>query len=177
MDQRSGSIGSIPCEGIPVRRCTRISGTPPDRGALLSVGNPFSDEGSVTPKRHVRISSTGFCRRDIDRIYHGVMATISTMPSTVCAEGTMIGQSRKLKKVIEQATMVASTGSTVLLVGGTGTGKGRVACGRRRRTARVHKKVRVGRRRRRNGCCVCASLPRSGLNPRIGGDRAGVACR
>lgn len=47
--------------------------------------------------------------------------------SQAANEGAMIGEGRGLKKVMQQAEIVGPTSSTVLILGETGTGKGRIA--------------------------------------------------
>jgi formate hydrogenlyase transcriptional activator len=45
----------------------------------------------------------------------------------ICTEAKIIGKSRKLQGVMQQAATVGPTDSTVLILGETGTGKGRIA--------------------------------------------------
>jgi formate hydrogenlyase transcriptional activator len=55
------------------------------------------------------------------------MATAMSGASCVCTESKLIGESRGLQEVLQQAAVVASTDSTVLILGETGTGKGLIA--------------------------------------------------
>jgi formate hydrogenlyase transcriptional activator len=42
-------------------------------------------------------------------------------------QSKIVGESKKLQRVLQQVEMVGPTDSTVLLLGETGTGKGRIA--------------------------------------------------
>ena len=55
------------------------------------------------------------------------MATSIGIATRVCNESNIIGRSKLLQKALEQAAIVSPTGSTVLVQGETGTGKGRFA--------------------------------------------------
>jgi formate hydrogenlyase transcriptional activator len=55
------------------------------------------------------------------------MANREAEGSGGCADGQLVGESRNLQDVLQQAAIVAPTNATVLILGETGTGKGRIA--------------------------------------------------
>src|SRR6202046_4590917 len=55
------------------------------------------------------------------------MATTVSGARRVYQEGKIVGESTNLQRVMEQAAIVGPTDSTVLILGETGTGKGRFA--------------------------------------------------
>jgi len=55
------------------------------------------------------------------------MATTVSSATCVYQEGKIVGESTKLQRVMQQAAIVGPTDSTVLILGETGTGKGRFA--------------------------------------------------
>ena len=66
------------------------------------------------------------------------------------SEVHLVGESQKLKKVMEQAAIVGPTDSTVLILGETGTGKGRIAVSVHEMSARhQHPFIKVN----------CAAIP------------------
>jgi formate hydrogenlyase transcriptional activator len=67
------------------------------------------------------------------------MAIPAANASWMCHEEQIVGRSKKLQDVMQQASIVAQTDATVLIFGETGTGKGRIA-------AEIHKlSARTGR--------------------------------
>ena len=55
------------------------------------------------------------------------MSTVASRTAGLVSEVHLVGDSQKLKKVMQQAAIVGPTDSTVLILGETGTGKGRIA--------------------------------------------------
>jgi formate hydrogenlyase transcriptional activator len=85
-------------------------------------------------------------------------------PDDTAGEG-MIGRSAALRQVVEQVRMVASTDSTVLICGETGTGKELIARGVHNLSARrVHAFVK----------CNCAAIPTGLLESELFGHEKGA---
>ncbi len=93
------------------------------------------------------------------------MATLVGMPSCGRNEGELIGQSKVLQTVMRQAAVVAPTDSTVLILGETGTGKGRIASAIHEMSARRHHPfVKVN----------CAAIPLGLLESELFGHERGA---
>jgi len=93
------------------------------------------------------------------------MATLVNMPSCGRNEGELIGQSKVLQTVMRQAAVVAPTDSTVLILGETGTGKGRIASAIHNMSARRHHPfVKVN----------CAAIPLGLLESELFGHERGA---
>lgn len=76
--------------------------------------------------------------------------TPAASAACVCTEGSLVGVSAKLQELMRQAAVVGPTDSTVLILGETGTGKGRVATAIHDMSARrEHSFVKVN----------CAAIP------------------
>jgi formate hydrogenlyase transcriptional activator len=83
----------------------------------------------------------------------------------VVSEAGLVGQSQKLAKVMQQAAIVGPTDSTVLILGETGTGKGRIA-------AAIHD---MSDRRRHSFVKVnCAAIPLGLLESELFGHERGA---
>jgi formate hydrogenlyase transcriptional activator len=86
---------------------------------------------------------------------------------TVCLAGAagLVGESEKLQKVMQQAAIVGPTDSTVLILGETGTGKGRIASSIHQMSARrQHPFVKVN----------CAAIPLGLLESELFGHERGA---
>jgi formate hydrogenlyase transcriptional activator len=93
------------------------------------------------------------------------MTVSGTSPSCVCAEGKIVGESKRLQEVMQQAAIVAQTDSTVLILGETGTGKGRIAAAiHEMSTRRHHGFVKVN----------CAAIPLGLLESELFGHERGA---
>jgi formate hydrogenlyase transcriptional activator len=93
------------------------------------------------------------------------MTAFINRPSCVCGEGKIIGESRKLQEVMQQAEIVGQTDSTVLILGETGTGKGRIAEAIHQMSARRHHAfVKVN----------CAAIPLGLLESELFGHERGA---
>src|SRR2546423_1606612 len=55
------------------------------------------------------------------------MSALAGRTAGLFSEVQLVGESQKLEKVMQQAAIVGPTDSTVLILGETGTGKGRIA--------------------------------------------------
>src|SRR6201989_899243 len=77
----------------------------------------------------------------------------------------LVGESQKLKKVMQQAAIVGPTDSTVLILGETGTGKGRIAAAVHEMSAtRQHPFVKLN----------CAAIPLGLLESELFGHEKGA---
>ena len=87
------------------------------------------------------------------------------MANPTPGEGTMIGESAELRHAMQQAAIVAPTDSTVLILGETGTGKGRLAeCIHEQSQRRGHAFVKVN----------CAAIPLGLLESELFGHERGA---
>src|SRR6201996_8798767 len=81
------------------------------------------------------------------------------------SEVRVVGESQKLKKVMEQAEIVGPTDATVLILGETGTGKGRIAVSVHELSARhQHPFIKVN----------CAAIPLGLLESELFGHERGA---
>ena len=78
------------------------------------------------------------------------MSAFAGRTAGLFSEVHLVGESQKLKKVMQEAAIVGPTDSTVLILGETGTGKGRIAASVHKMSARrQHPFVKVN----------CAAIP------------------
>ena len=93
------------------------------------------------------------------------MATSVSSATCVYKEGKIIGESAKLQRVMQQAAIVGPTDSTVLILGETGTGKGRFAQALHEMSNRRHQPfVKVN----------CAAIPLGLLESELFGHERGA---
>jgi len=128
-------------------------------GAVDYVTKPFEAEELLA-----RVGTHIALRREIEA--HGKSkATIRVLVEEARSDDTLIGESPLLERVREQITQVASTGSTVLIQGETGTGKELVA-------RAIHDKS--ARRERPLIKVNCAALPRELVESELFGHEKGA---
>src|ERR1700734_3570736 len=93
------------------------------------------------------------------------MATTVSSATCVYQEGKIVGESTKLQRVMQQAAIVGPTDSTVLILGETGTGKGRFAQALHEMSNRRHQPfVKVN----------CAAIPLGLLESELFGHERGA---
>src|SRR5690242_15381266 len=96
------------------------------------------------------------------------MSTLAGRAAGLVSEVHLVGESQKLKKVMQQAAIVGPTDSTVLILGETGTGKGRIAAFVHEMSARhQHPFVKVN----------CAAIPLGLLESELFGHERGAVTR
>ena len=85
--------------------------------------------------------------------------------NAACNEAKLVGESKKLQEAMRQAAIVGPTDSTVLILGETGTGKGRIASAIHEMSARRHHPfVKVN----------CAAIPLGLLESELFGHERGA---
>ncbi len=85
--------------------------------------------------------------------------------NAACNEAKLVGESKKLQELMRQAAIVGPTDSTVLILGETGTGKGRIASAIHEMSARRHHPfVKVN----------CAAIPLGLLESELFGHERGA---
>src|SRR3954470_11273516 len=100
----------------------------------------------------------------LDEVYAGASTEHKTF-GTVIGHGAIVGESPRLERALEQLQRVASTDSTVLLLGETGTGKELFA-------SRIHE---LSARRNRPMVCVnCAAIPATLIESELFGREKGA---
>lgn len=93
------------------------------------------------------------------------MSALASHTAGFFSEAQLVGESHKLQKVMQQAAIVGPTDSTVLILGETGTGKGRIA-------ASIHE---MSARRRHAFVNVnCAAIPLGLLESELFGHERGA---
>lgn len=93
------------------------------------------------------------------------MSAVTLHTAGLVSEAHLVGESQKLQKVMQQAAIVGPTDSTVLILGETGTGKGRIA-------ASIHE---ISARRQRPFVKVnCAAIPLGLLESELFGHERGA---
>ncbi|MCU1235165.1 MAG: fhlA [Candidatus Solibacter sp.] len=93
------------------------------------------------------------------------MAISAGSTSWVCSEDQLVGESRNLQDVIQRAAIVGPTGATVLILGETGTGKGKIA-------STIHEMS--GRRQHPFVKVNCAAIPLGLLESELFGHERGA---